>query len=32
MYASTVESQLRMAMRNLLDGLEETGLTLSHAL
>jgi reactive intermediate/imine deaminase len=31
-YASTVEEQLRMTMRNLLDGLEETGLTLSNVI
>ncbi len=29
-YASTVEHQLRQTMRNLLDGLEETGLDFSH--
>lgn len=29
-YASTVETQLRQTMRNLLDGLEEAGLDLSH--
>lgn len=29
-YAPTVEEQLRMTMRNLLDGLEEAGLTLSN--
>lgn len=29
-YASTVETQLRQTMRNLLDGLEEAGLDFSH--
>jgi enamine deaminase RidA (YjgF/YER057c/UK114 family) len=29
-YASTVEAQLRQTMRNLLDGLEEAGLTLAN--
>jgi len=29
-YASTVEHQLRMTMRNLLDGLEEAGMDLSN--
>jgi enamine deaminase RidA (YjgF/YER057c/UK114 family) len=29
-YASSVESQVRMTMWNLVDGLEETGLTLSN--
>jgi reactive intermediate/imine deaminase len=29
-YAPTVEEQVRMTMRNLLDGLEETGLTFSN--
>ncbi len=29
-YASTVETQLRQTMRNLLDGLEETGMNFSH--
>ncbi len=29
-YASTVETQLRQTMRNLLDGLEEAGLTFSN--
>ena len=29
-YASTVETQLRQTMRNLLDGLEEAGLTLGN--
>ncbi len=29
-YASTVEAQVRMTMRNLLDGLEETGLSLTN--
>jgi enamine deaminase RidA (YjgF/YER057c/UK114 family) len=29
-YASTVEAQVRQTMRNLLDGLEEAGLTLSN--
>jgi reactive intermediate/imine deaminase len=29
-YASTVETQVRMTMRNLLDGLEETGLNLAN--
>ena len=29
-YASTVESQVRQTLRNLLDGLEEAGLDLSH--
>jgi enamine deaminase RidA (YjgF/YER057c/UK114 family) len=29
-YAQTVESQVRQTMRNLLDGLEEAGLELSH--
>jgi reactive intermediate/imine deaminase len=29
-YASTVETQLRQTMRNLLDGLEEAGLSFSH--
>jgi enamine deaminase RidA (YjgF/YER057c/UK114 family) len=29
-YATSVEHQLRQTMRNLLDGLEETGLDLSH--
>jgi 2-iminobutanoate/2-iminopropanoate deaminase len=28
-YASTVETQLRQTMRNLLDGLEEAGMSLS---
>lgn len=30
-YVSTVDQQLRQTMRNLLDGLEETGLNFSHA-
>jgi enamine deaminase RidA (YjgF/YER057c/UK114 family) len=29
-YASSVENQVRQTMRNLLDGLEETGIDLSH--
>ena len=29
-YASTVETQLRQTMRNLLDGLEEAGMDFSH--
>jgi reactive intermediate/imine deaminase len=29
-YASTVETQVRQTLRNLLDGLEEAGLDLSH--
>lgn len=29
-YAATVEAQVRQTMRNLLDGLEEAGLSLSH--
>ncbi len=29
-YASTVEAQVRQTMRNLLDGLEEAGLSFSH--
>jgi len=29
-YASTVETQMRQTMRNLLDGLEEAGLDFSH--
>src|SRR5205085_6604112 len=29
-YASTVESQLRQTMRNLLDGLEEAGMNFSN--
>jgi reactive intermediate/imine deaminase len=29
-YAETVENQVRMTMRNLLDGLEEAGLNFSH--
>jgi len=29
-YATSVEHQMRQTMRNLLDGLEETGLDLSH--
>ena len=29
-YASTVETQLRQTMRNLLDGLEEAGLTFAN--
>jgi 2-iminobutanoate/2-iminopropanoate deaminase len=29
-YAPTVETQLRQTMRNLLDGLEETGMTLDN--
>jgi reactive intermediate/imine deaminase len=31
-YASTVETQLRQTMRNLLDGLEEAGMNFSHVL
>jgi enamine deaminase RidA (YjgF/YER057c/UK114 family) len=31
-YAPTVEGQVRMTMRNLLDGLEETGLHLSNVI
>ena len=29
-YASTVETQVRQTMRNLLDGLEEAGMSFSH--